>query len=577
MKKYIKWFGYYWKKSKLSMIGIFILTVLTISAKTAFPILLKYIVDLLDGKVEVDQAYKLIIVYAFSAVIHGLLVQGLPVCRGLMNMINAARIRNKYFKLYTNKDHRFFKKFNTGDLLTRLTDDVDGNWDRLSWYSCSGIFRPIEAIMILAFTLGVMFYYSIPLTLFTFIPLPFLVIILAKTEDRIVKYTSKKQKSISHCNNVLESCFSGIRVIKSTLSEKDQLKKYDEALEERIKREKDFLKLNQIIQFFSMLVNHFGSIIVIFIGSYYVLEGRITLGTFFLFINYMQRLIEPIWTLSWFYASSKQVFQYVDRLVDTEDYGVYETKVGEDKLSNFDELHLESIDFKFDDAEEPLFRNVNIDLKKGEILAIVGPVGSGKTTLLELISGNILPNQGQIKMNKNEYKDIPTNELANKIGYIRQENVLFSETIENNLLLGDEFTTEDIKESLIVSLMDKEVANFPKKMGTVLGQKGLSLSGGQKQRLSIARSLVRKPELLLLDDCTAAMDAETEKKFWKNLKTSYKGMSCIVVTHRLATAMEADKIIVLQDGKIQESGTHSYLTECGKFYQKLMKSQQESA
>jgi ABC-type multidrug transport system fused ATPase/permease subunit len=237
---YFRWFWQYWKKEKLRMILVILLTMVVIAAKTAFPLLLKYIIDMLSGDFDIESVNKLLLIFIGASVIHEILAHALPVTRAYMNNIFGSRMREKYFGIYTNMPLEFFKKFRTGDLLTRLTDDIDGSWDRLLWYSCSGVLRPFEAILVLAFTLSIMFHYSFWLTLLTFLPLPFLVLIMAKTEHKMVQYTNIKQKSVSDCNNIIESCFSGIKVIKTTISEDDQLRKYNEVIFDRVKRKKTF-------------------------------------------------------------------------------------------------------------------------------------------------------------------------------------------------------------------------------------------------------------------------------------------------------------------------------------------------
>ncbi|MFO7810550.1 MAG: ABC transporter ATP-binding protein [Candidatus Delongbacteria bacterium] len=572
MAQYFKWFWRFWKQAKWKLVLVLFISALSIFAKTAFPVFLKYIVDMFESDYDPAKLHHLIFLWLIAAFFHELISVALPNFRAFMNLLFTVMIRNSYFKSFTKKNLHFFKKFRTGDLLTRLTDDIDGAWDRISWYSCSGVMRPIEAVLILGFTLSVMLYYSVPLTLYTFIPLPFLVLILSKYEDKMVRFTAEKQKSISECNNVLESCFSGIRVIKTTLSENDQVDKFNKVLDVRIKKEKDFLKMNLMIHFFSMLVNNAGIIIVIFIGSAYVVSGKITLGTLLLFIIYLQRFVEPIWTISWFYASSKQVFRYVDRLKETEipEFDYPEDTEDKQDIESFESLKVKDLTFTFDDAENKTLNNINFELKKGESLAVVGAVGSGKSTLLEVIAGNLIADCGKIFINDTPLDKISHRSLASTIGYIKQENVLFSETIRNNLELGDNFTEEEIDRSIETSIMTEEIKTFPKGLETVLGQKGLSLSGGQKQRVSIARTLIRRPQLLLMDDCTAAMDANTEKTFWANFRQNMPETTCVIVTHRLATAYHADKVLVIDENRVKEFGTVKDLSRHGTVFMKIM-------
>ncbi len=570
MLNYFKWFYQFWKKAKVPMAVVFILTILTIGGKTAYSVVIKYVYDILASEFEVNNAYRYITAFVIFVSIQELLRMTLPASRAYLNFKFAALMRNTYYNLFTNKASRFFKKFRTGDLLTRLTDDIDGHWDRLSWYSCSGVFRPVEAILLLSFTLGVMLYYSWELTMFTVLPLPFLIFILSKCEDSLIKYTDLKQKSISKCNNTLEACFSGIKVIKSTLSEKDQLEKYEEALKERVEKEKDFLRINQIIHFLSMFVNNSGTIIVIFIGSIYLVKGYITLGTLLMFISFLKRLIDPVWTLSFFYASSKQVFRYVDRLKETEEFGDLPERTNTVNPGSFKSLELNNVHYRFDDSKEDILKGINLEITKGDKIAVTGKVGSGKSTLLELIAGNLEPKEGEILFNGISAVRISHKDVMKMIEYVRQENILFSETIRQNLELGDSFDDSEIENSLDISMMKNEIAEMPKGLDTVLGQRGVNISGGQKQRLSIARAVIRKPDIILMDDCTAAMDAATEKLFWEKIDKYMPGITAVIVTHRMATAQQADRIIVMDEGLIAEEGSHQDLINNNGIYSKIM-------
>lgn len=561
MIQYLRWFAGFWKQRRGHMTFTLIMTVVSIAVKTAFPVFLKYIIDQLEAQAPSNQVYRLIWLFLVFGVLHEVIAHLLPYIRGRLNMTIALMVRNRYFQAMTRKTQHFFRSFRTGDLITRLTDDVDGHWDRLAWYSCSGVMRPVEAILIIGFTLSVMFYYSGTLTLYTFIPLPLLVLLLAHTEDTMVRYTRVKQQSISYGNNVLEACFSGIRVIKTTCSESSQYGKYREALDDRIHKEKDFLRINQIIQIFSMFVDHAGTVVVIFIGGWYVISGKISLGTLLLFVIYLQRLIEPIWTMSWFYASSRQVFRYVDRLKEIDAWEDEPEPVTEKPVDDFNSLEFKEVCYNYPDGKELVLDHLNTSINKGETIAIVGTVGAGKTTLLDLIAGNLRPSRGRLLLNGIPLDEVSRTDRNRLIGYVRQENLLFSETIRGNMELGVPLDNRQINDALELVHLDDEVSDFPDGLETRLGQKGLTLSGGQKQRLSLARTIVRKPQLLLLDDVTAAMDARTEEIFWQHLRKVLDGITCLVVTHRIATARQADRVVVLENGRISETGTHENLID----------------
>jgi ATP-binding cassette subfamily B multidrug efflux pump len=558
MLMYFKWFAHFWRQHRIKMFLVLLLTVLTIVVKTIFPILLKYIIDAMEGDFQVDSVLTLLWIYLAVGILQELLSRGLPLFRAVLNLTFSAIIRQTYYKLFTQKTPAFFQKYQTGDLLTRLTDDIDGQWDRIEWYSCSGVLRPIEASLILIFSLSVMFYYSWTLTLFSFLPLPFLVLILIKAQDKMVHYARAKQTAISDCNNHLETCFSGIRIVKSTLSEEEQLKKYQEVLANRVQREKDFLKMNQFVHFFSMLVNHTGKIIVLFIGGYLAIHKKLELGTFILFISYLDRLIEPIWTLSWFYASSKQVFSYVDRLKETESFQNFDEIYEKHKnltpsqgaLTYFEELRIEDLTFRYhENTQEPLLDKISFRIKAGEVVALVGSVGSGKTTLLEILMGNLSPQGGKLRLNGLTYESIPLETRNAFFGYVEQQSTLFSDTILNNIFLGNSFSEEALQKAIHTAQLTEELNAFPQGLETPLGQRGITLSGGQKQRLSLARTLARNPAILLLDDCTSAMDAATESRFWEAFRKNYPETACLVITHRAATANQAHRIYHLEQGQ----------------------------
>jgi len=558
MLKYFKWFWRYWKRTKLVLGLITIFTVITIAAKISYPLLLKLVIDELSKDYQVDHAYKLVFGFLVLSLFREILWEALPLVRATMNSIYTAWMRNDYFQKLTKKTSGFFIKFKTGDLITRLTDDLDGSWVRICWYSCSGIFRPLEAILILSFSLSVMFSYSVKLTFFTFLPLPILVYIMHKLDEKILRYTEEKQKSISKCNNILEACFSGIKVVKTTLSEQYQYHQYQKAIADRIIKEKKFLKVNQLVHLFTMMVNHFGTVVVILVGSFYVGIGEITLGTLLMFLMYLKNLIEPIYTLSFFWASSKQIFQYVERLMDMDETkcNLSDGETGE-KMDEFNDLEFRNIAFKYEDVSECVLKDVNFKIKKGEKVAIMGAVGSGKTTLLELITRNLIPSSGAIMVNGKNLESIARNSFLKKIGHVRQENILFSESVRRNIVLGDDFIEASINDAVKTSLLENEIKSFQKGIETLVGSKGSLLSGGQKQRLAIARTIIRKPQLLLMDDCTASMDAQTENDFWKNFNQNHKDCCSIIVTHRISTAKEADRILLISDGTIKEIEHHN--------------------
>ncbi len=586
MYNYLKWFFAYWKEAKSKYVIVIMLVVVMTCVKTVIPLFFKVIVDKFNTGYEIDTLYKLVFIYAIFVLSQEIGSMLLPILRSRINMFLGATIRDKYYSLYTSKSYKFFHKFSMGDLLTRLTDDIDGKKHSISWYSCTGFMVPLEAFLVLTFTLTAMFYYSVSLTIFSFFPIPLLAFNLVKAGTKMTHYTDKVQKSVSNCNDILDSCFSGIRIVKTTLCESNQLSKYKKAIKRRVENEKQLLKINQLIHLLSILSNHAGKITIIFLGSFYVLNGKITLGTFLLFTIYLEQLVQPVWALCYSYISLMQVSKYIDRLNETERYdaesninntknrSTYEQPAVEDFNEKISSISLENISYRFSETQfVKTLSNISFTVKKGELLAIVGAIGSGKTTLLEILSGNYMPESGSILFNNKILTPGKKIAFRLKTGYVRQKSILFSGTIKENLILGDSFNDEDIIQALKHALVFDEVMHFPDQIDSVLGINGFLLSGGQKQRLSIARCLIRKPELILMDDITAAMDAKTEASFWSDFRLSHPEATNIIVTHRLTTAKQADKIIVLKDGEIVEHDTHENLfSNHSSVYNKIMNS-----
>lgn len=541
----IKWFMPLWRRKKKEMVAIFIISLLVIAGETFAPLYLKTIVDNMNASVDLDTKLWPIVGFGLFSLTKLFFSFLLPFARGVMNMVFAAIIRQDYFHIYTQSSREFFMHFSTGDVLTRLTDDVDGNWDRIAWYSCSGIMRPFEAIFTLLFVLSVMLAHSPALTVVAFLPIPFLVAILAHFEHKMLVYTLEKQQAASRCNELLETSFSGIRVIKSTLSELDQVLHYQKLTEDRIVKEKRFLRLNQLVQLAAVFTNNVGVIIAIFFGSYLMKQGSLTLGAFLMFIIYLSNLSGPFWTLSWFYASSRQATKYIERLEETAKYP--EPPTLKTDIDKFSELSFSNVEFYYPDdpKKRAVFAPLSFSLKAGEKVAIMGEVGSGKSTVLNLAYGILTAQTGSVYLNGVSIQDYKREALAKIIGRIEQESILFSDSIRENLLLGSEFDEDHLQKAIEQAMIKNEIEQMPQGLQTELSEGGTSLSGGQKQRLSIARTLLRSPELILMDDITAAMDAKTEEKFWQQVKKHHPKSAMLIVTHRQATANIADRIIHL--------------------------------
>jgi ATP-binding cassette subfamily B protein len=556
LQRVYTWLLRFWKEYPIAMLSVLALTVLTTAARAAFPLLLRHIIEMLQHKYALQEIYQVLWLYMAAGAVHELLARGLPLSRALMNLRLAAAIRMHYFGCILRRHFDFFNSYTTGDLLTRLTDDIDGQWDRIAWYSCSGVMRPVEAALVLLFTLGIMVSESPLLSIISFAPLPILVYLLAASQNALRKSTDARQAAASACTEALENCFTGIRVIKATGGEQEQAARYTELLEQRAKAELDFLKRNQKVQFLTMLVNHTGTVIVIIAGGAMVLQNYVSMGTFLLFLIYLERLIEPVQTLSVSYSSTNQADRYMQRLSELEYIGdrpaISAVQQPAAIIYPKDEpvLEMNTVSFRYGQHTLPIANRINLQLKRGEYCAVIGPVGSGKTTLLHLAAGILRPDEGDILLYGSAPWEYNHTDKARVMGYAFQKPVLFSENIITNIALSEEPDTEDprLANALHASRLINDTARLQGNIHTPLGQRGLTLSGGQQQRLGLARTFFHRPGLLLLDDPTAAMDAGTEAEFWNEIRSVYPDATVLYTTHRAATMLRCDTVYHLEHG-----------------------------
>ena len=493
-----------------------------------------------------------------------------PGLRAFMNVTFENALRLKYFKPILEKDYTFFNKFRTGDLVTRLTNDLT-DFPKIGWFLCSGIFRAFESLNKIIFCLSIMFYLSWKMTFITLVPIPIMIGIFYVTSNKLYKQFQKNQEAISEINNQLEMSFSGVRIIKSFVCENKYKRFFDKALNERFKTEMNVVKLNTLLSMVYMYIDRFAQISVILYGGYLAVNNKITVGTFFAFYTYLEMLIFPILDLPQLFVSAKQAFVNIDRLEEIKNFPTTEShKKDKIAIHHIEKIKFENVSFHYN-GEEEVLSNINMEIKKGDRVLILGPVGSGKSTILGLISGMYNPEEGRIKIKNLSIEKIDKNILRTKIGYVTQEPLLFSGTIKENVQFGKENLSEkEFWELMEIVQLKQEILSFKDKEHSKVGQRGLSLSGGQKQRLSIARALVRNPEVLIFDDITASLDADNEAKLWNSINSKYKKITCFIVSHRLSTLRYVDKVLFVDSGNILGIGNHNELIKINPTYRSFI-------
>lgn len=546
------------------------LTLLSSAATIGFPLVLKFVIDNLDENLKdnpsldaTELTYKLVMMI----VIVGLVRSAswiYPGVRAQVNNLLEKDVREYYFGQIVQKGYRFFQKFRTGDLVTRLSDDIFG-FPKIAWFCCSGIFRAVESSSKFVFCMAFMFYMNWQLALLAIIPLPVMLMIFYRIRMALTKASADRQQIFSRTNDELEASFSGIRILKAFCGEMHQVRNLRGILDERIAVELRLQRLWMGVRMLYQGVQFTGQIIVIVAGGYMVLNDQLKIGEFYAFYVYLSILLAPLMDIPNLFVTSRQAFACIDREIEIEETrgGTEDIYTGRDTVGRIERLALERASFCFDPGLPNAVDNVDLELGSGRKIAIVGRVGSGKSTLLKVVAGLLPPQEGALLVNGRPLTEYALDDYRRHVGYIPQEATLFSESVSDNVSFGRETDAEIVIRSLEMARVRTELEALPKGLETVLGQKGLTISGGQKQRLAIARALAGQPDVLLMDDCTASLDAENEKAFWELLREHYPQTACLIVTHRLATAQVADLIHVMEDGRIVGSGSHmQLLAEC---------------
>lgn len=554
LKSVLKWFAPYWRQQRRWIVLLFALTTVGIALRSLYPYVFKYVIDALTDDLDFSRVRTWILVIFGLGIAREISQWLLPSTRYLMNLRFGQAIKLDHFDSVLHKNHHFFNRFRSGDLITRLTDDIDGDL-KLSWFSASGVMRPVEASLTLLFSIVLMASLHWKLTLLAILPLPFIVWIMTKTEHWQERVYSERQKATSNTADVLESVFAGIRIVIGYATEKAQERIFNTALADRKMKEERVVFVRSLLESLGSVINQVGLVIVLFAGGWLVIQKEITIGDFYAFVAYLTAITEPIWTISWFFVSSKLAEASVQRLKEIKSGNELVMGALTPTQAGPAQMDFHNVHFTYPGTEVPVLNGVTLSMKAPEIVAIVGAVGSGKTTLLQLAGGLIPPDSGLVQFQNIAVHELTSECRAEQIGFVPQDVILFSGDVEENITMERQTVTdEQVQTATATAVLDQEVS-----LEKVVDQGGVGLSGGQRARTAVARALAGSPKLLLLDDVTAALDMATERTFWKRLRREYPDVAVMVTTHREATAHAADRVLWLEDGKIREVGEHQEL------------------
>ena len=483
-------------------------------------------------------------------------------------LINVSRfiefdLKNEIFQKYQDLDINFYKNNRVGDLMNRISEDVS----KVRMYVGPALMYSINTITLFIIIITYMFSIDVKLTLYTVTPLPLLSFIIYKLSKKINTKSLKVQESLSKLTTIAQESFSGISIIKSYTIENELNKHIQEISNETKNRHVDLAKFQSWFLPMMVLLIGVSNILVIYIGGNQFIDGKIELGILAEFIIYVNMLTWPVATVGWVTsivqqaeASQARINQFLKEKIKIINKNSEILKINGD-------LEFKNINFIYEETNIKALSNINFKLKKGESLGIIGPVGSGKSTLLELIVRNYDPMSGEILIDNLNLKKHNKNNIRENISYVPQTTFLFSDTIKNNIRFGkNDAQMPEIKKYSKISCVSDEIEDFPQKFDSILGERGINLSGGQKQRIALARALIKKPKILLLDDCLSAVDLETENEITSNLVIETENITKVIVSQRTSTIKKCNKIIVLKDGKIIEEGNHEELIMNPKGY-----------
>jgi ATP-binding cassette subfamily B protein len=487
-------------------------------------------------------------------------------------IINVSRhiefdLKNEIYKHYQVLSLNFYKSNRTGDLMNRISEDVG----KVRMYVGPAIMYTMNTITLFTVAIVYMVNAAPKLTLYTLLPLPFLSFAIYKLSRLINKRSTIVQQSLSTLSTYTQETFSGISVIKSYGIEPRTNNEFNTLSAENRQKQINLTKVQAL--FFPLMILLIGvsNLIVIYVGGTQYINGEIKdIGTIATFLIYVNMLTWPVAIVGWVTSLVQQAEASQERInefLKTEP----EIKNTVNELTPIKgDIEFKNVSFVYPDTNIEALKDVSFKLKSGETLAILGKTGSGKSTILDLIGRLYDVDTNTILVDNTSISELNLYSLRESIGYVPQDAFLFSDTIKNNIMFGKEDATdEEVIEAAKNARVHKNITGFKKGYETVLGERGITLSGGQKQRVSIARAIIKKPEILLFDDCLSAVDTETEEKILQNLERLTKGKTTIIVSHRVSSAKNADKIIVLDDGKVIQTGNHETLINTDGYYKEL--------
>ncbi|MDX9758351.1 MAG: ABC transporter ATP-binding protein [Bacteroidota bacterium] len=551
------------------IIHIFLSTVFAVIA----PIIIR---DAVDG-LQADLSSATLVRYALLLVAVAL-ASGIFLYLTRQTIIVVSRriefdLRNDFLAHVMQLSQRYFATTTTGDLMAYSSNDISAVRMFVGpavMYSANTVFNFVIIVWLLVEIHPM-------LTLWGLLPLPILSFAVYRVGSLIHKRYEEIQEHYGTMTARTQESISGIRVVKAYLREDHETEVFRELSEEYMRRNMRMVRIQSLFMPMIGILVGFSSILILWLGGLDVIAGQLTLGELTQFIIYLGMLIWPMAAIGWVVGLIQRAaasMKRLERVLDTAPDIVDTAATNHDVTTIQGHIGYEDVYFRYDPARPDVLAGISLEIRAGMTLGVIGLTGAGKSTLVSLIPRLFDPTAGVLRIDGRDARDIPVAVLRRHIAYVTQETFLFSDTLRNNIAYGvDGAREDDILWAAGIAQMDKDVADFPKHYDTMLGERGITLSGGQKQRVSLARAVLRKPSILILDDALSAVDTHTEEDILQRLKSVMAERTSILISHRISTVKHADHIIVLRDGVIGEQGTHDELVALGGLYAELHQKQ----